>query len=188
MTPHLGQKLSLYVRNATTGVYLDTVIVASIATAAFEINSWEIIPGGSYKIDFYADHNKNGIYNPPPTDHAWRIALNNMKGDSVVSFVHNTTFTDIFSTTGLAGVDVVQERLQLFPNPVSQYAELRIPGSFEVGRTLKIYSVTGSLVEAKSLSPDVSVVRLDLSSYRNGLYFLELNAGTQMEVIKFLKN
>lgn len=188
MTPHLGQKLSLYVRNATTGVYLDTVIVASIATAAFEVNSWKVASGGSYKVDFYADHNKNGIYNPPPTDHAWRINLNAIKGDTIVSFVHNTTFTDIFSTTGLAGVDGIQERLRLFPNPVSQYAELRIPGSFENVRTLKIYSVTGSLVEARSLSPDVSVLRLDFGNYRSGVYFLEFSAGTQKEVLKFLKN
>jgi plastocyanin len=188
MTPHLGQKLSLYVRNATTGIYLDTVVVASIATAAFEVNSWKIIPGGSYKIDFYADHNKNGIYNPPPTDHAWRITLNNMKGDSVVSFVHNTTFTDIFNVTGLPELISGAENFQLYPNPANKYVELRIPRSFSSVRSLKIYAITGSLIEVKTVSANDESVRLDVSGYRNGLYFMEINAGLRREVLKFLKN
>lgn len=51
--------------------------------------------GQSYRVDFYADHNGNGRYDTPPTDHAWRIDVDNVTNDTVREFTHNTDFSAI---------------------------------------------------------------------------------------------
>ena len=100
MTPHLGQKLTLYVRELPSGNYLDTVVVAQIENADFDVKSYVLEPGKSYMVDFYADHNGNGIYDAPPVDHAWRVETGVTMGDEDIDFQHNTNFTDIHSPAG----------------------------------------------------------------------------------------
>jgi len=187
MTPHLTQKLTLYLKELSSGLYQDTVIVASVAAATFDISSWKIKPGLSYNIDFYADHNKNGVYNAPPTDHAWRLPLNTVKSDTIINFIHNTTFTDIFSITSSESLAQASGQITLYPNPASQYIELRIPRNYEAIRSVKVYSITGSLVDQKILSGNSEDLRYDISSYKNGVYFMEINAVSRKNVLKFIK-
>jgi predicted lipoprotein with Yx(FWY)xxD motif/plastocyanin len=100
MNPHMGQMLTLFVREIPSGIYLDTVVVAQIEDADFDVRSYVIETGNSYLVDFYADHNGNGKYDAPPVDHAWRIETGQAMGDVDVAFVHNTNFTDISSSSG----------------------------------------------------------------------------------------
>jgi len=52
--------------------------------------------GHSYYVDFYADLNRNLRYDPPSTDHAWRIAMPAVaEGPQSISFMHDTNWTDI---------------------------------------------------------------------------------------------
>jgi predicted lipoprotein with Yx(FWY)xxD motif/plastocyanin len=99
MTPHLGQMLTLYVRELPSGNYLDTVVVAQIENADFDVRSYVLEPGKSYMVDFYADFNGNGKYDAPPVDHAWRIETGETAGDLDIDFMHNTNFTDILPLT-----------------------------------------------------------------------------------------
>ncbi|PJF33370.1 MAG: hypothetical protein CUN57_02360, partial [Phototrophicales bacterium] len=78
-------------KNSGTVVY-ETKIVAS---PEFSISAYGIEKGMSYNVDFFADHNGNGMYDAPPADHAWRLELNNVAGDTTLNFAHNTNFTDI---------------------------------------------------------------------------------------------
>ncbi len=187
MTPHLGQKLTLYLKQTDNGIYRDTVIVPQIAGATFDINSFKIKPGISYNIDFYADHNKNGVYNSPPTDHAWRLPLTNVKGDSIVNFVHNTTFTDIFPVTSSENLASTSKEIRLFPNPASQYVQVLIPQDYSTINLVKVYSITGSIVEEKALSGNEESLRYDISQFKKGIYLMEINAGNQKKVLKFIK-
>jgi predicted lipoprotein with Yx(FWY)xxD motif len=97
MNPHLGQMLTLYVRDFATHKTLDTIVVPEIENADFIVESYVIKRGNKYVIDFYADHNGNGMYDTPPTDHAWRIETGEVMGNMEVDFSHNTNFTDIQS-------------------------------------------------------------------------------------------
>jgi predicted lipoprotein with Yx(FWY)xxD motif len=92
--------LTLYVRELPSGNYLDTVVVAQIEDADFDVKSYVLEPGNSYMVDFYADHNTNGMYDAPPTDHAWRIETGEATGDVDIDFMHNTNFTDIQPPSG----------------------------------------------------------------------------------------
>jgi hypothetical protein len=94
MTPHAGQRLFLRVIDKYNFMEVGRTEIPSI-TANFNVQLKVILPGHSYYIDFFADHNNNGLYNAPPTDHAWRLELNNAVGNDQLNFIHNTSFVDI---------------------------------------------------------------------------------------------
>lgn len=98
MSPHLGQDLYLYVRNMDDEDIVDSLVV-QVDNADFSVD-FDSVASGDYNLDFYADHNTNGDYDSPPTDHAWRIELEGFDADTVLEFVHNTEFTDIFPDDG----------------------------------------------------------------------------------------
>ena len=93
MTPHVGQDFYLAVVDTATGIVLSTV--DTVASEDFMLNVYGLEPGTAYNVDFWADFNENGMYDAPPADHAWRIQLDSIVGDSTLMFTHNTDFTDI---------------------------------------------------------------------------------------------
>jgi len=94
MTPHLGNKLWARLVDIGTGRE-----VSRDSTTVRAPNLTVVLPGimigSSYHVDFYADHNRNGRYDPPPVDHAWRLTLADADGDTMLTFTHTTDFTDI---------------------------------------------------------------------------------------------
>ncbi|MBX9641267.1 MAG: T9SS type A sorting domain-containing protein, partial [Mycobacteriaceae bacterium] len=183
-----NQKITLFLKQSDTGLYKDTVIVVSVTAATFDISSWKIKPGLSYKIDFYADHNKNGTYDAPPIDHAWRISLDKVVSDTIVNFAHNTTFTDILPVATNSVISDKSGILRLYPNPASQYVELTIPENYKALNSLKVYNITGSLVEFRNYSGNSESIRYDVSQLKNGIYFMEVTTGNQRSVLKFIKD
>ncbi|RME02158.1 MAG: hypothetical protein D6814_00130, partial [Calditrichaeota bacterium] len=96
MNPHVGQKFELRVVSKRTRMEVGRTSLASIPGPDFDVQLEESIEAGeSYWIDFYADLNQNGLYDAPPTDHAWRLNLDEVQGDTTLTFAHNTNFTDI---------------------------------------------------------------------------------------------
>ena len=186
MTPHVGQKLTLFVRD-NMGMDMDNVVVPSVQGPNFDVLSWAIKPGASYNLDFYADHNKNGVYNAPPADHAWRISLTNVKSDTIVSFVHNTLFTDIFLPTKAQNLTENLDNIRLYPNPASNYIELKLPVNYEKVSSLKIYSIAGTLIDQRIMSESTESYRYNLSKFKSGIYFMEINAGSKRDILKFMK-
>ncbi|MCH8331578.1 MAG: hypothetical protein IH946_09415, partial [Bacteroidetes bacterium] len=94
MIPHVGQKLEARLISKSTLREVDRTTIDSVVGDTFMLTLAGVI-GGSYWIDFYADFNMNGMYNAPPADHAWRMDLDNVAGDTTVTFTHNTNFKDI---------------------------------------------------------------------------------------------
>ncbi len=95
MTPHIGQMLEIKLENSTTEKEIGRVKIPAIASAAFPVQIIGLTEPGDYSVEFYADLNGNGIYDVPPTDHAWKIGFNYVNGNVDLSFSHNATFTDI---------------------------------------------------------------------------------------------
>lgn len=95
MEPHLGQRLELRIVNTSTRAEVDRFIIDEIPAAAFELDFEVLKEGESYTIDLYADHNANGRYDAPPTDHAWRLEIPAVVGDVVIPFTHTAEFVDI---------------------------------------------------------------------------------------------
>jgi len=95
MTPHIGKLLEIRLVNKYNMMEFARKAVDPIASANFDVVFENIVDGDSYFVDFYADHNDNGMYDAPPADHAWRLDADNVQGGDVIPFAHNTNFTDI---------------------------------------------------------------------------------------------
>jgi len=104
MTPHVGQAFELRVVDEASGREIVRVWVPEIVGAAFELEIDEVKLGGSYRIDFYADANRNGRYDVPPGDHAWRIEIPEIQHKTSLAFRHTADFTDIAWPPHLDGV------------------------------------------------------------------------------------
>lgn len=185
MTPHVGQLMTLYVREKG-GEDVDTVVINDVTTPEFDISSWSIESNKSYLIDFFADLNKNGTYNAPPVDHAWRLELDNVKSDTTINFTHNTTFTDIMLPTAVNDLASKNMDIKLYPNPASQYIDLLLLSKSGKSTLLKIYSIAGSLIDQKVLGT-IETYRYDLKNFKNGAYFIEISSGDKTGTYKFIK-
>ena len=115
MNPHIGQLLWVRVVDKSSGHEMGRVKSAQVPGADFDLALPALIEGGSYRIDFWADHNGNGTYDSPPTDHAWRLSAENVVGDTEIDFAHNANFTDIGWDYGLtvnfSGMSPVQSAI-----------------------------------------------------------------------------
>ncbi len=171
MNPHVGQKLEIAVRDINrAGKEVGRVRISAIRTASFTIDLPFLEIGHSYMVDFYADFNQNGVYDAPPTDHAWREMLVNVDGDETLSFKHNTYFTDIqwkqlltFDFTGM--------------NPhVGQALEIRVRDVNQTGREVGRFRLPAILVPDFTVSlPYLELGRTYLIDFyadfnQNGVY------------------
>jgi hypothetical protein len=182
MTPHVGQNLWLSVIDKQSGISIDTV--QTTVQVEFMITVAGIVTGKSYDIDFFADHNKNGNYDKPPMDHAWRIKLENVQGDTTLMFMHNTSFTDIFSTTSNKTVQDLNVRM--YPNPASDrvYVELgEVVGSETL---ISIYDITGKLRYQEKKQND-NRIEIDVQNLSGGIYFIDFRTNNKQNMLKLIK-
>lgn len=171
MLAHIGQTFTLYVKDLSSGEVLDSVIIESVVEEDFEVESSVIEIGGSYQIDFWADLNENGQYDPPPADHAWRLLLEEVEGDTTIEFVHNGSFTDIMdggatgNHSGVASADLV-----VYPNPAGPY--VLIDSEKEMVE-VRIYSMEGKLLRSME-DPGIRHLLVPTGTLPSGAYNLQV--------------
>ena len=184
MTPHVGQMLKLYVVDMADGMMKDSVTVNEIPGAGFDLQSASLIKGHSYYINFYADFNNSGDYDMPPADHAWQLELQNVTGDTLMTFAHNTDFTDIFNVTS-AGDDRLAQ-FKLYPNPATSHVWIET-GEMDTGKiSLAIYDITGKMYNLER-NFSGNRIRLNLSNLTQGIYLVEIKSDSQKKMLKLLK-
>ncbi|RJP75576.1 MAG: T9SS C-terminal target domain-containing protein [Candidatus Zixiibacteriota bacterium] len=189
MTPHLGDYFALRVVNAQDQE-VGRIEVDSLTTSEFSLPIIGIRPDLSgdttaYRADFWADFNNNGMYDPPPTDHAWRVFFADTTGDVVLNFFHNTNFTDIdWPTVSVLPWDpsnpVTHLLARAWPNPFNPAARIAFDLPIPAFVTLKVYNLRGeavaTLFEGQQVPGRYEAVWQpgDLAS---GIYLYRLTAG-----------
>jgi hypothetical protein len=174
MNPHLGQLFELRLVNQATlaeagRMRLDSIVLADFAASAIGLEL-----GEDYFVDFYADHNGNGMYDPPPTDHAWRLELNDVAGDSELDFAHNTNFTDIgWPLTGI-NESILAKQVQVYPNPVNDQFTLNIDTDAFGLEEMSIFSASGLLVNRAAVVSGSREMKVDISNLNRGIYYLTI--------------
>jgi len=187
MTLHLDQVMYLYLRNHETDLIFDSLKVDPIVSDTFDVSFFSIEPDGSYHVDFYVDFNENGGYDLPPTDHAWRIHLLHIEGDTILDFAYNTIFTDIELEVTTGVNDLSESGFSVFPNPVSD--ELIIRTRQQSGKTsrIRIYNTSGMLVMEEVRHFSGQEVRISVSGLKPGLYTMNIIDGANHDKVRFLK-
>jgi len=150
MNPHIGQLFEVRLIDINQNLLeVSRQTVGSIATANFDLIFPALENGHSYYLEFYADFNGNGIYDAIPTDHAWRLRIDNVSGDMSVAFSHNTNFSEIdwkyLMTLELNG---------LTPH-LGQLLEYRLVNSTsgnEIGRVSRKVDVVDLVIEMPGIS------------------------------------
>jgi len=190
MSPHLNQILYLYLRDQGTGDFIDNVMVDPIVVPDFSVYTLALELDTSYNVDFYVDFNENGMYDVPPADHAWRIELNDVAGDTTLHFAHNTDFTDIelpSDTVISGGRDLEKAGFSTFPNPVKEVLTIRADHGTDMAGNIRIFSQTGALLMNKVLSPGKTEVSLNVASLKPGVYILSIGEGKNARKTRFIK-
>lgn len=194
MTPHLGQLFELRVVKVENSEEVGRFSLPQILVPNFSV----FIPGldlnKDYNIDFYADHNGNGVYNPPPADHAWRLTFNSPNGDLISNFSHNTNFTDINwpGATSVGEYERVPGQYSLsqnYPNPFNPTTSIR----FSIGKSqfvqLRVYNILGfevaTLVNEEKPAGNYEIV-FNASEFSSGTYFYKLEAGSFSQIKKMI--
>ncbi len=186
MYPHIGQPFYLYVRNPVTHESYDSASLSSIPEANFTLTSYAITPGNDYDLDFYADLNTNNRYDSPPLDHAYRINLSNVQGDTVVNFEHNGNFTDIGLNITELNENTASHTIEAFPNPVQNTLHLNFDLLIDNVR-IRIYDLTGVLLSDKIYYASGNTMDIDMSQYKRGIYLLRSTLGSTNDYVKITK-
>ena len=185
MTPHLGELFELRVIRQDNQVEIGRVSVPAVLVSDFTVYIPQFELNQGYNIDFYSDHNGNGIYDAPPVDHAWRLSFNSSTGDVVQDFTHNTNFTDI-QWPNPSGVNENEfsglndyKLFQNYPNPFNPSTKI---GFYLLDRnfvTLKIYNILGSEIATlvnEDLNAGYHEVDFEASEINSGVYFYTISS------------
>lgn len=185
MAANAGQKMLMYVRDQSSGNYLDTVTLESIPGDEFTMDSYVIGNGGNYMLDFYADLNGNGLYDAPPADEAWRLQNVSTLGDHTLEFNHSQDYTDIFQALGVLNREE-NLSLRVFPNPANSYLNVALDA--EPGSTayISVLGTAGSVLSFTEVKWNGSM-DLDIGHLPEGIYILQVESGSQRKSSRFIK-
>jgi hypothetical protein len=103
LTSHVNERFEYRVVDASNVIQSRGLIIPLGGPAAtFEVHGAVPKQNGPFRVDFFADHDLSGAYDPRPDttlDHAWRLPLEDRmlddRGTFVIVFDHNTSFTNL---------------------------------------------------------------------------------------------
>ncbi len=186
MGPHLGQMFDLKVFRINTEAedsLIGDVTLDAIENPNFTLTVNGLMVGSDYRIDFYADYNNNKTYDAPPVDHAWRIVVNNVKGDTIITFTHNTDFTDIGEGDTRVLPAKISGVLVVYPNPSTGPLNI-VTNDGATIQHIRLYTLTGQILDERS--PGTNRVSLDYSYLKKGIYLLKVDTMDHSEMLKLI--
>ena len=79
------------------------------------------------------------------------------------------------------------EDVSLYPNPSNSFFTINVPDGIERTGKIEIYNNLGQRIDGKSIQSE-SDLNVNVSSYADGVYFLNLTIGGGSKTLKFIKN
>jgi hypothetical protein len=91
LAPHIGDRAEI--RVVSEGNFITArAILDPVASESMTVRMRQALTPGPRHLDLFVDLNQNGVYDPPPADHAWRLPA---CASGVFRFSHNANFLDI---------------------------------------------------------------------------------------------
>ncbi|HSN91165.1 MAG TPA: hypothetical protein VLS93_08035, partial [Anaeromyxobacteraceae bacterium] len=113
MDPHVGEKVVLRLEG-DSGALRTRIVLDPLTAPGFDLLVPRVRPTGSHQLAIWADHDGDGLYDAPPTDHAWSRSV---PTSGVVSFAHDTSFTDVGPAAALEpGLDFTLDLAGMTPH------------------------------------------------------------------------
>ncbi|GAB5549232.1 MAG: hypothetical protein SangKO_089920 [Sandaracinaceae bacterium] len=91
-TPHVGQLVDVKIVNPDTNGTLAHAVIDALPSDCANIFFERGAESFADRVDFFADLNENGVLDPAPADHSWRLRLND---EGRLLYVHDVDFTNI---------------------------------------------------------------------------------------------
>jgi hypothetical protein len=184
MSPHMNQLFELRVVQQATLQEVGRVSLDSIVMIDYAAMTTGLAIGEDYFIDFYADHNGNGSYDPPPTDHAWRMELNDVQGDSELNFTHNINFTDIqWPLTSINEISY-SDMIKIFPNPANDQVNVKMLVDNQNMTGLQLFDMRGNRVQTFLKVGNPDQLRVEISDLPSGMYYLLIQLESGIAITK----
>ena len=76
----------------------------------------------------------------------------------------------------------------MFPNPSSDYTVIKIIGLTDKAAGIKIFNDMGQLVQSKQMELIDHFIRLDLSGFKTGIYFVRVSSKDINATLKLIIN
>ena len=116
------------------------------------------------------------------------FALQNVSGGNQASLGENTTFTLIVGDPGSVPLGIENSRtdILLSPNPTSDVLKVSINNNKVLERFV-INDMSGRSMMTKSYGQVVDYIEIDVKSFDNGLYILNLEFEDELAVLKFIR-
>lgn len=116
----------------------------------------------------------------------WRVNAVNNEDESSWSEVGK------FTTKFISGIstDIPKTNLKIIPNPAVEYLTVCFNLSIADKTLISVTNILGHSVfstELSSLSTGDNEISIDISNFPTGIYFLRIQSGNYLEVVKFLK-
>ena len=84
-------------------------------------------------------------------------------------------------TNGINNISINNNGLSIYPNPASNYVNIKLENTSHSNLTLNIYNIIGLLVKSETIANDQQ--KINISDLNNGTYLLEIksNFGTKTQ-------
>jgi hypothetical protein len=94
------------------------------------------------------------------------------------------SFIDYF--VGIVAFDD-QNRVSLFPNPVTDILNIRTNNTEVQSCSIEIYTIDGRLIHSEIVVLSTSNHSIQVSNYASGVYLCKINNGSKISTTKFIK-
>ena len=91
-------------------------------------------------------------------------------------------------TLGLNKVDGLYDGVGIYPNPATDFINVKLGRPVLSAVTLNIYDVSGRTVKTEVFQHNEKSIRLNITSLNNGMYFYSISGSTEQVKGKFTKN
>jgi len=125
------------------------------------------------------------MYDAPNTDHAWRMELNDVMGDTTLNFTHNTSFTDI-NWIATAVSEISNLSLKMYPNPSTDRVFIEMDEISGSEIQVSIIDITGKLMY-QEVRPINNKIEINIQNLNNGIYFIDLRTNNKQQILKLIK-
>jgi len=127
----------------------------------------------------------------PAGSYTYSITKDNYVSIGETALTVNTS--DVMEVVTLVAIntgikEASAKTVKLYPNPTSGFLNINLPGNIGTVATIRVTNILGSVILENKVINGSSQVKLDVSGFDNGIYFVTVKGSGYENTIKVVKN